>query len=213
MRKQFFKTGLFLPAIFVALLFMQGAPMANERGNNAEIFVQQLADDAVASLTDQDIPRKQRIDLFRDLFKAKFAYRSIGKFVLGRNWRKASKEEQNEYLGLFEDLMVISYVDRFVKYTGAGLKVESSRIDNENTVSVFSSITREGAPKPVHIAWRVVSRNDITKIVDVVIEGASMSSTLRSDFSSMIRQKGGKVSGLIEELRIKTAALKQETAN
>ncbi len=45
------------------------------------------------------------------------------------------------------------------------------------------------------------------KILDVIVEGASMSQTLRSDFGSIIRQKGGKVSGLLDVLRVKTAAL------
>ena len=47
----------------------------------------------------------------------------------------------------------------------------------------------------------------------MVVEGASMSQTLRSDFGSIIRQKGGKVSGLLEELRVKTASLKGEAKN
>ena len=47
----------------------------------------------------------------------------------------------------------------------------------------------------------------------LVVEGASMSQTLRSDFGSIIRRKGGHVSGLLEELRIKTASLKAEAKN
>ena len=49
--------------------------------------------------------------------------------------------------------------------------------------------------------------------IDVVVKGASMSQTLRSDFGSIIRQKGGRVSGLLEELRVKTASLKADAGN
>ncbi|MSO85400.1 MAG: ABC transporter substrate-binding protein, partial [Rhodospirillales bacterium] len=49
-------------------------------------------------------------------------------------------------------------------------------------------------------------------IVDVVVEGTSMSNTMRADFTSVINQKGGQISGLIETLREKTAALKQQEA-
>ncbi|MDP6403471.1 MAG: N-acetylneuraminate synthase family protein, partial [SAR202 cluster bacterium] len=46
------------------------------------------------------------------------AVETIGQFVLGRYWRKATEAERREYLKLFEDLIVETYVDRFTKYTG-----------------------------------------------------------------------------------------------
>ena len=39
-----------------------------------------------------------------------------------------------------------------------------------------------------------------------------MSTTLRSDFGSIIRREGGKVAGLIEVLRDKTKSLRQDLA-
>jgi ABC-type transporter MlaC component len=65
----------------------------------------------------------------------------------------------------------------------------------------------------VQVLWRVGARGEIIKILDVVVEGASMSQTLRSDFGSIIRQRDGKVSGLLEELRVKTASLKADAGN
>ena len=58
------------------------------------------------------------------------------------------------------------------------------------------------------VLWRVGAKGETFKILDVIVEGASMSQTLRSDFGSIIRQKDGKVSALIEALRLKTASLK-----
>jgi len=39
------------------------------------------------------------------------------------------------------------------------------------------------------------------KIVDVIVEGVSMGQTQRSEFGSVIRRNGGRVSSLIDELR------------
>ncbi len=72
---------------------------------------------------------------------------------------------------------------------------------------MFTQISRT-AGQPVRVLWRVRAYGDTMKILDVIVEGASMSQTLRSDFGSIIRQKGGKVSGLLDVLRVKTAALK-----
>jgi len=176
-------------------------------------FIQSVADKAIESLTAKDIPKAERVSRFRVLFNENFAVTQIGKFVLGRHWRTATEAEQVEYLGLFEDLMVVSYVDRFSSYAGEALSLKEARTENQTNVTVFSEIKRPGGTKPIQVNWRVGTNGTIYKILDVVIEGASLSSTLRSDFGSIVRQKDGKISGLIDELRKKTASLKQELQN
>jgi len=211
MRRRFFAAlaGLTLFAV-VALPGVSRAASLEER---SEAFIRSLAQEAIESLTKKETPRDIRIGNFRKLFNRHFAVRSIGRFVLGRNWPKASDEEQKEYLILFEDLMVVSYVDRFQRYAGQGLKVSKARKEKETLATVFSEIARPNNSKSVQVLWRVGTMGENMKILDVVVEGASMSQTLRSDFGSIIRQKDGKVSGLLEELRIKTVALRAAKAD
>ncbi|MCH7937160.1 MAG: ABC transporter substrate-binding protein [Proteobacteria bacterium] len=201
------------PAFIFVLALPPGGAFAAELEARAEAFIQSLSVDAVESLTQPDTSREERIKRFRRLFNAHFAVRSIGKFVLGRYWRKASKDEKKEYLSLFEDLMVVSYVDRFQRYAGKNLNILKTRAEKGSAVTVFTEIARAGGAKPVRVLWRIGARGEIIKILDVIVEGASMSQTLRSDFGSIIRRKGGKVSGLLEELRIKTASLKADAGN
>jgi len=211
MRRRFFAAlaGLSVLAA-VALPSVCRASTLEER---SEAFIRSLAREAIESLTKKETLRDIRIGNFRKLFNRHFAVRSIGRFVLGRNWRKATNEEQKEYLSLFEDFMVVSYVDRFQRYAGLGLKVTKAREERKTLATVFTEIDRPNNSKPVQVLWRVGARGETMKILDVVVEGASMSQTLRSDFSSIIRQKEGKVSGLLEELRIKTVSLKAEKTN
>jgi phospholipid transport system substrate-binding protein len=203
----------FAAAFFGAMVLALGttAPViADDLETGSSKFISSLAENAIGSLASKETERNERINRFRAMFVENFAVRSIGKFVLGRFWKKASEEERKEYLGLFEDLMVVSYVDRFAQYAGEALKVKSARAEKKNTATVFSLIERPGGAKAIRVNWRVGTNGKIYKILDVVVEGTSMSNTLRSDFSSIVRRKGGKVAGLIEELRIKTAALKVE---
>ena len=172
-------------------------------------FIQVMADQAIQSLRADGLAQAERVKRFRVLFNDNFAVKSIGKFVLGRYWRKANDDEKKEYLSLFEDLMVISYVDRFGSYAGNALKLKNARTENKTTVTVFSEIKRPGGAKPIHIDWRVGTNGTIYKVLDVVVEGASMSSTMRSDFGSIL-QKNGKVSGLIDELKKKNRSLQAE---
>ncbi len=189
------------------ILALPVAPAAAGMEDRAGSFIRSLAHEAIGALTKQGVTREVRIERFRKIFTAHFNVRTIGKFVLGRYWRKADKKERMEYLGLFEDLMVVSYVDRFARYAGENLNVTRTRSENAKDATVFTQISRP-AGQPVKIIWRVRAYGDAMKILDVIVEGASMSQTLRSDFGSIIRQKGGKVSGLLDVLRVKTAALK-----
>ena len=49
--------------------------------------------------------------------------------------------------------------------------------------------------------WRVRRSDELFKVVDVMVEGLSMGLTQQKEFSSVIRKNGGKVNGLLDELR------------
>jgi phospholipid transport system substrate-binding protein len=182
---------------------------ANDLESDAKTFIESLADKAINSLTKTTIPRAQRVDNFRRLFNENFAVAAIGQWVLGRHWRGASSAERKQYLALFEDLMIVTYVDRFSNYAGDSIKVGKVLPNNKNTATVFSIIPPQASDgNSVRVDWRVTQRSDEFKVIDVVVEGTSMSTTLRSEFSSVIRREGNSVAGLLKVIKKKTDSLK-----
>jgi phospholipid transport system substrate-binding protein len=199
-----------LTGLTAAFLLLPIATPAWAQGGmeaDAKRFIGGLADRAIQSLIKADVPRQQRVEKFRQLFNDAFAVRSIGKWVLGRAWNDATEAEQEEYLDLFEDLMIYSYVDRFATYTGDAITVAEAVREDDTYATVQTIIPRPGGEKPIDVRWRVGRVNGGYKIADVVVEGVSMSTTLRSQFASIIRRNGGQVAGLIAELRQKTKEL------
>lgn len=190
------------------LIVVASAAGAQNVEDRAPGFIEALADKAVQALTVKGIARPERIERFRRLFREHFAVRAIAVWILGRHWRTATPQEQEEYLVLFEDLIVASYVDRFAEYTGETLQIVKTAPVDESTAIVFAEFVRPVGGPPVRVDWRVAGTNGDLKIVDVIVEGTSMSGTLRSDFASIIRQKGGTVAGLLDELRAKTRELR-----
>ena len=71
---------------------------------------------------------------------------------------------------------------------------------------VHSLITRPEGLKPVAVIWRVSQKNETFKIVDLMVEGLSMGLTQQKEFASVIRMNGGKIEGLLSELRKRLAA-------
>jgi len=187
----------------VAILFVgvQDAARAGSIDEAPGEFIEKLADKAVAALTINDITRVERVRRFRTLLNDHFDVKIIGRFVLGRYWRQASEEERAEYLTLFEDLIVDTYVDRFAKYSGEALLVIKTEAIQDDDSIVFSSINRPSGGPPIDVDWRLRLRNGKYLIIDVIVEGVSMGQTQRSEFASVIGRNGGAVKGLLAKLR------------
>ena len=191
--------------IFICGIMLAGAiqtpAWSNDAGSRASQFIEGLADKAIGALTEENVPRDKRIGRFRELLKEHFAVATIGRWVLGRYWNRASEAEREEYLELFEDLIVVSYVDRFTTYSGESLKVDKSVPATGNDLLVVTSITRPDATESVEVSWRVREHGGSFKIVDVIVAGVSMGQTQRSEFASVIRRNGGTIRGLLDKLR------------
>jgi phospholipid transport system substrate-binding protein len=175
---------------------------SDEKAQQASKFIENLAEEAVNALTEPGISREDREGRFRNLLSEHFAVNTIGQWVLGRYWRTATLEERKEFLKLFEDLLVITYVNRFQRYSGESLSVEKALVDDKSgDAVVFSQVNRPDGTPVVSVGWRLRSAGNSFKIVDVLVEGVSMGQTQRSEFSSVIRRHGGQVSGLLTEMR------------
>ncbi|CCQ72521.1 phospholipid-binding protein MlaC [Magnetospira sp. QH-2] len=179
-------------------------------GGEAQKFIEAMAQRAIDTLTDQEVSRPDRIKAFREILKDNFAVEAIGRYVLSRYWNRATPEEKAEYLSLFEDLIVATYVDRFAEYAGEQLNIVGTEALDERDNMVHSLIEQAGSSQPVRVDWRVRdSGNGSQRIYDVMVNGVSMALTQRSEFGSVIAANGRTVAGLLEVLREKTKTLKE----
>jgi len=149
------------------------------------------------------VPATERLTRFRQLFQADFDGPGIARFVLGRYWRSASEQEQQEFLKLFEDYVVFVYGTRLSSFNGETFRVKGSRPEG-NGVVVATDILNPGGEPPIKVDWRLISDNGAFKINDVIIEGISMLVTQRSEFASIIQRHGGQVGGLLALMRERT---------
>jgi len=187
-------------ALGFLLLWAGGQPSAASSAEQAGHFISEMTDAAIERLTDDSVPAAQREERFRELFRANFDIRAIGRFVLARYWRAADETEQQQFLEVFEDVMVRRFAPQFSGYAGTGLQV--TKVQPLNESGQFMVTTRIEPPngEPFAVDWRVRHSNDDFKVLDVIGEGISMALTLRSEYTSVIKSNGG-VGALIEQLR------------
>ena len=164
----------------------------------------QLWDRAAELLNNKTDPALRQAR-FRQLFHEDFDAPGIARFVLGRYWRSASEEEQQEFVKLFEDYVVFVYTARLANFGGETFKIRGSRSDGDGVI-VSTDVINPGNPSPLRIDWRLVADNSAYKINDVIVEGVSMTVTQRSEFASVVQRNGGRVGSLIALMREKTAS-------
>lgn len=201
-------------ALFVALtaLTAPGTPARADDRAEAQAFVQNLADTAMSTVAVKGLPEEERQSRFRTLFVDTFDLPEIGKLVLGRYWRIATPEQQQQFLGLFEDIQVYTWARRFSDYSGETLEILSVLPEGETDFLVESRIRREKLD-PINVGWRVRKSRDGIKVLDIKVEGASMAFTHRSEYSSVIQSSGGKVEGLLAAMRKKVAQMKADSVS
>jgi len=176
---------------------------AEKSPEDAQAFIQNLAQQAITTVADQKLSDAQRNDNFRKLFVASFDLPQISQFVLARYWRTATPEQQQDFMKLFQDLQVLNWAQRFKDYKGENLQVTSSAKDGDKGFAVDSQLNHPPS-QPLPVQWKVRQGDDgQLRVTDIVVEGVSMAITQRSDFNSLLQGNGGKIDALLSALRTK----------
>jgi len=184
----------------IANLDAKAVENGDKMASGAQKFVDDMGQRAIGFLGDTKLTQNQKEQRFRTLLRDSFDMSTIGRFALGRYWRTATSAQQQEYQRLFEDMVVDVYSARFSEYKGQTLEVSETRKDGTKDSIVTSFIVPTSGSK-IRVDWRVRYKQGKYKIVDVIIEGVSMSLTQRSDFSSVIQRGGGEMQALLVHLR------------
>lgn len=172
-------------------------------GAGAENFIDNMAKRALDFLGNPATSQEQKTASFRKLLNDSFDLETISRFVLGRYWKTSTEQQRTEYQALFRSMVVDVYAKRFGDYKGQKFETRSHRADGEKDTIVTSFIVPTEGPE-VQVDWRVRYKNGRYQIVDVIVEGVSMSVTQRSEFAAVIQRGGGDVQVLLAHLRGKS---------
>lgn len=198
-------------ASFFAVFLVAGALAlpAHADADGASKFVQGLGDKAVGTLANKSLSAEQQSKVFRDMLHNSFDLDLLGKFALGpNNWKSSTPEQKQEYLKLFEKLVVQIYSDRFKLYSGEKFKVTSAKAEDDRDSYVTSDILRtDPSAAPTQVDWRVRNKGGRYQVIDVIVEGVSMSVTQRSEFAAVIQKNGGDIKEFLDVLRQRVDAV------
>jgi phospholipid transport system substrate-binding protein len=198
-----------LRLLATVLLLAAGSAAARAQDTqDAGRFLAEFSDRAITQLAETGIGEAEQERRFRALLGDGFDLPAIGRFVLGRYWKRTRGAEQAAFIAVFEDMIVNRFLPLFGELSGERLNVGLVRPfrNNPDFFTVSTVVPRPGS-EDIRVDWRVQRRDGRHKIVDIVAEGVSISVTLRSEYTTVLKNNGGDVQALIDQLREKIANL------
>jgi phospholipid transport system substrate-binding protein len=193
---------LLLSAFVLLSSIVGGAPKSLAATDGPASFVSDLASRALARMPNEDTTVKQ--ERFRQLFRQYFDVEACARAALGPYWLKATALQRQEFVGLYEDYVVIAYSTAFRALGGESFKVLGSQPD-KGRVIVTSRIEINDAA-PIRVDWQLNPTNRGYKVTDVIVNGISMASAQHSDLVSVIQRNSGHVPALLVAMREKNAS-------
>ncbi|MBR0652842.1 ABC transporter substrate-binding protein [Roseomonas terrae] len=203
MTRRLLLTAPFLAAGLIALPRVAGAQVDPAR---ATAFIQGAGNELVTAINDPRLDLATRRERVAATLRRTIDIEGTGRFILGRYLRQASPAELQEYIRLFDDIIVRNLSARFGEYRGVRFSLGRSQQRTEEDVLVNTIVERPNTPA-FSLDWRVSEVNGQPRVVDVIAEGTSLRLTTRSEYSAVIQRNGGRVAALLDAMRNQIAQL------
>lgn len=142
---------------------------------------------------DKDIQNgdmKKIVALTEEKILPHFNFDRMSQLVLGRNWSKASKEQQEKFVSEFRNLLVRTYSSALTKYRNQTMDYKPLRAQPGDTRVVVKTLILQSGAQPIKIDYSMEKKADEWKVVDVTIEDVSIVTSYRSQFDETIKRDG-----------------------
>ncbi len=132
-----------------------------------------------------------------------FDFDRMTALAMGRNWAKATPEQQKVLVDQFRALLVRTYSGALSQYRDQTMEYKPLRADPGATdVTVKTEVVRSGQA-PVQIDYSMTKTPTGWKAYDVIVGGVSLVTNYRDEFNEQV--KSGGVDGLIKTLSDKNS--------
>jgi len=198
---------LFALILFCALPLL-ATPAIAASGDDAKQFVDSVGKHVLEVVNASGGSKDQKQKQLQQMFEQYVDIAWMGQFVIGRGWQQATEEQRSVYQQAYRQYLLTKYTTNFADYTGAKYTITDVKSEADGQFTVNMQIKAPEHSQDTAAGYRLRPQaNGQFKIVDIIIEGVSIMMTQRSEFASVIQQKG--IDGLIQSIEAKTQGEKQ----
>lgn len=196
--KRFF--AFFLAAFIAASVYAQEAP---------DVLVKRVGEEVLDIIRkDKELQAgnpKRVLEVVDSKVLPYFNFQHMTALAVGKDWRRASPQQQQQLMAEFKNLLVRTYSNALASYRDHTIHYKPFRTSPGDTDALVRTEVVHPGGKPVQVDYALEKKDDGWKVYDVTIAGISLVTTYRETFAQEVRNGG--VEGLIQSLAAKNKAL------
>ena len=188
--------------LLLVLFFNFSILTAVTYNSEPKIFIQELVDDAIKTLSDKSITTEEKSIMIEKIAKENVDINALGLYALGKIRKNLDENTINTYQGLFEKYFLKSLTSRLTDYSSQKFEVVDSEQKSANYTIVNSKIVESLNSPEIKIDWRVYTKNPQKPLIrDLIVEGLSLARTQKEEFASILNSNNNDVGALINKLQ------------
>jgi phospholipid transport system substrate-binding protein len=182
------------------------------------VLAQQAPNDLVQHVTEEvlEIVRKDRdiqngntakiIELVDQKVLPHFNFTRMTALAVGKDWRKATPQQQEKLASEFKTLLVRTYANAVTGYRNQTVIYKPFKMKPEETDVLVRTEIQQPGNKPVTLDYSLEKKDGGEwKVYDVTVAGISLVTNYRDQFAQEVRNGG--IDGLIASIESKNRSL------
>lgn len=154
--------------------------------------VKVTVDEVVKIVSNKELKKPQNVQKRRQELKSAigriFDYGEMAKRSLAQNWRPLTPAQRSEFVQLFATLLENSYAGKIESYNNEKIVYTKESVEGD-TAEVRSKVLTTKRDEYA-LDYRMMKEGGRWMVYDVVIEGVSLVSNYRGQFSRIIHSQG-----------------------
>ena len=198
----------------IALIFATLVAVTAQAQETPDVLIKQVTEDVLEIVrNDKDIQAgntQKAIDLVDKKVLPHFDFLHMTALALGKDWRKATPQQQQQLTAEFKTLLVRTYSNALTGYKNQKVVYKPFKMNaGETDVLVRTEVLQPGS-KAVQLDYSLEKKESGWKVYDVTVAGISLVTNYRDQFAQEVRNGG--VDGLIATVAAKNKSLESNLA-
>jgi len=181
----------YLIKLFLLIIFFSCNSIA---ALGPEELVKKTAEDVIFAIkADTEIQKGDKEKIYKlaeEKILPNFDFEKVARLVLGRAWRTASDEQKKRFITEFRTLLLKTYALALSKYKDQKIEFKPTRMSDTDEIVIVKSEIIQSGTQPIRVNYALSKSTGKWLVFDIVIEGVSLVTNYRSQFSSVIKKNG-----------------------
>ena len=193
----------------IALVFATLLAAAVQAQEAPDVLVKQVTEEVLDIIRkDKDIQNgntKKVIQLVDAKVIPHFNFKHMTALAVGKDWRKASPQQQEQLVAEFKTLLVRTYSNALTGYKNQKVVYKPFKMNPDDSDVLVRTEVQQPGNKPVQLDYSLEKMDSGWKVYDVSVAGISLVTNYREQFGQEVRNGG--IDGLIKVITTKNNSL------